>query len=183
MSDYNLRITVRNAHLLRAIRSRFESAAEWARALEIPYTTLMPLITMKKSPFKKDGDLIKPAELLCFGLEATPDELWPPEIVNRPPRKSTAEVEIAAADLPQIMDESPERIEMRMLISNLASDLNPREARAISIRYEEGATWDDIGKEFGVTRERARQITIKAEGKMKRSAYCKGIKNYNQAAL
>jgi RNA polymerase primary sigma factor len=51
-------------------------------------------------------------------------------------------------------------------VSEALADLTPREQRILRIRFGIGSTADhtleEIGKEFGVTRERIRQIEAKA---------------------
>ena len=41
-------------------------------------------------------------------------------------------------------------------------DLIPREQKVLWMRFMEFKTYEEVGKEFGVTRERVRQIEIKA---------------------
>ena len=61
----------------------------------------------------------------------------------------------------------------RMVIEALA-DLTPREQRILRMRFGIGGatdhTLEEIGKEFGVTRERIRQIEAKALAKLRHGA-------------
>jgi RNA polymerase primary sigma factor len=59
-------------------------------------------------------------------------------------------------------------------VSEALADLTPREQRILRIRFGIGSTADhtleEIGKEFGVTRERIRQIEAKALEKLRHPA-------------
>jgi len=54
--------------------------------------------------------------------------------------------------------------------------LTEREQKAIRMRFEEGMFLKEIGKEFGVTQERMRQIVAKAIRKLRHPARCQYIK-------
>lgn len=55
--------------------------------------------------------------------------------------------------------------------------LHPRERRALELYFEEEKTLKEIGKEFGVTQERVRQIVSKAIRKMRNPIRVKLIRN------
>ena len=60
---------------------------------------------------------------------------------------------------------------LRDQLREIMSDLNPREQKILSLRFglEDGVTHtlEEVGKEFGVTRERIRQIEAKALDKIR----------------
>jgi RNA polymerase primary sigma factor len=63
---------------------------------------------------------------------------------------------------------------LRRIVSEALADLTPREQRILRMRFGIGSTADhtleEIGKEFGVTRERIRQIEAKALEKLRHPA-------------
>jgi len=69
-----------------------------------------------------------------------------------------------------------------IMTSALNGSLNDREERIIKLRYgiesEKEHTLEELGKEFNVTRERIRQIEVKAMKKLKRSGRTYPIKGY-----
>ena len=72
----------------------------------------------------------------------------------------------------QIMpSQSAARRLLRDQLREIMSDLNPREQKILSLRFglEDGVTHtlEEVGKEFGVTRERIRQIEAKALDKIR----------------
>ncbi len=77
--------------------------------------------------------------------------------------------------LPDVTTISPEKtaglVVLREQLKRAIQDLNPKERKIISLRYglEDGVehTLEEIGKMFGITRERVRQIEIRALEKLK----------------
>lgn len=49
--------------------------------------------------------------------------------------------------------------------------LSPRQQRVIYLKYREDYTYEEIGKELGITRERARQLVLKALSKLRHPRY------------
>lgn len=81
---------------------------------------------------------------------------------------------------------SPSQLAARRLLKGqmkeILVDLNPREQKILSMRFglEDGIvhTLEEVGKEFGVTRERIRQIEAKALEKMREHAASRKIVGY-----
>lgn len=67
-------------------------------------------------------------------------------------------------------------------IEDVLDTLNPRERRVVELRYglkdSKIRTLEEVGKEFGVTRERIRQIEAKALRKLRHPARSKKLKDY-----
>ncbi len=67
-------------------------------------------------------------------------------------------------------------------IKDILVDLAPREQKILSLRFglEDGVTHtlEEVGKKFGVTRERIRQIEAKALEKIREHRYIKKLKGY-----
>ena len=71
---------------------------------------------------------------------------------------------------------------LRKMQKEILSDLTPREQKILSMRFglEDGITHtlEEVGKEFGVTRERIRQIEAKALEKIREHRALKKLKGY-----
>ena len=73
-----------------------------------------------------------------------------------------------------------ENLEYRNKIDKMLKTLTPREERIIKLRYglEDNTihTLEDIAKEFGITRERVRQLEVKAIRRLRHPSRLKIIK-------
>jgi RNA polymerase sigma factor (sigma-70 family) len=179
MSDFNLKVTVRNAHLLRAIRSKFDSAADFSRATGICQSKVSALITMRESPLLKNGLPSPLADLVCDFLGKNFEELWPGKMAEMRRKKASHEVEMSMAEVEQLADPMNQARQRKMLVG-WAGNLRPRELQAITLRME-GATLEEAGEALGVTRERFRQIEAKALRKMRDAARRQGVQQFEDA--
>ncbi|TSC92392.1 MAG: RNA polymerase primary sigma factor, partial [Candidatus Berkelbacteria bacterium Licking1014_85] len=81
---------------------------------------------------------------------------------------------------------SPEEATIYQLLKGHISEsiqiLSPREQRILKMRFgldgERTHTLEDVGREFGVTRERIRQIEAKALQRLKKNEESKKLKDY-----
>ncbi|MFH0937056.1 MAG: RNA polymerase sigma factor RpoD [Candidatus Daviesbacteria bacterium] len=79
-------------------------------------------------------------------------------------------------------DEQATRALLRGHLDEVLDTLSPREKRVLQLRFglEDGKqrTLEEVGKEFGVTRERIRQIEAKAIRKLKHPTRAKKLRDY-----
>ncbi len=78
--------------------------------------------------------------------------------------------------------QSASRKLLKSHIADILSELTPREQKILKIRFglEDGVTHtlEEVGNEFGVTRERIRQIEAKALEKIREHKHLKKLKDY-----
>jgi len=71
---------------------------------------------------------------------------------------------------------------LRGRLKEILTDLSPREQRILEMRFglKDGITHtlEEVGQEFGVTRERIRQIEAKALERMRQHKGSKELKGY-----
>ena len=181
MSDFNLQVTVRNAHILRRIRAQYGSNAEMCRETGLAPNQVSSLLTMREQPFRKDGTLTSAAEGLCSALGATPSELWPKEMANIKARRARYEIELTQAKAMAIAGSPETQVMQRQLLEKWMQNVNPADLEVLAMS-QSGMTLDEIGREMGRSRERVRQRIAKAERRIREAAYRDGVKAYHEIA-
>ena len=169
--DFNLKVTVRNGRLLKAIRKRYESVADLARKMGQHPSSVNSLVTMKLKPINEKG-WTEMALNVAAMVGKEPEDLWPKNMREIKLKKATAEVSMDLDSVKQIMaDGSSEKsLSQISAIKKLSADLSPREERILQLRWIEDHTLEECGKIFGVSKERIRHIESKAFRKMKKKA-------------
>jgi len=183
MSDFNIKITVRNARLLRAIREKYATASELARVSGVSKTAVAALVTMRAQPFLQDGSLSSAAEGIVSALGVPADDLWPNHIARLKAKRAQIEIEMDADQFAAIASDDPEKTTIyRQAISRWSRQLTDRERTALAIHHS-GGTLDDVGKAVGcVSRERARQIVVRAERRIREKARLDGVRAWGDIA-
>lgn len=180
-ADFNVQIRVRNGRLLRAIREQFGTAAELCRVSGINRSGVSALLSMRSTPFRKDGSLTSVAEAIVSALGIPAGELWPDHIAHLKARKATVEIDIDADGLAALSSDvdADTVLSCRKAIQMLAVGLTDRQVYVLSQRMT-GANLDDVAREIGVSRERVRQIENAAVRKMRVKALRQGIRSLEQ---
>ena len=169
--DFNLKVTVRNGRLLRAIRARYSSVADMCRKMGRSHQTVNKLITMKAVPYNSKGwtDLA----LDIAGMVARdPEDLWPDHMRELRLRKSTSEVNLDLDDVKKLVQEgsSEKTISQLSALSQFSKNLTPRERDVLARRFAHDQSLDECAASLRVSRERVRQIETKAFRKMRKVA-------------
>lgn len=176
MDDAPFRITVR-LHNNRIIRARerlgWKSQAEACRATGYHGSNWCALESMKDSPVDRNGDWTHDAKKMAEVLFSDPEDLWPKEA--RRAFKAKAVREMSFESVRALMGDPPDRrlvstVETAESVDRLThamEKLTQREKRVIEARFWEEKEYAEIGKEFDLSRERARQIEQSAIGKLR----------------
>lgn len=180
MKDYRISVKVRNNRLLKAIEEAGgKPGNKWCDKNGLTYKMVNDLINMTISPLLETGELSKTASMLCDVLGKIPDELWSAEQL-RPLEKNFSELEM---DYQQVVAMLPsdeqsylpdfyklENEQTRSLIESALATLTVKERAVMRLRFEDDLTLEECGEMLGVTRERVRQIEIKALRKLRHPA-------------
>jgi RNA polymerase sigma factor (sigma-70 family) len=177
MTDYRVRVSVRNARLLRAIeQAGHRPGAPFAAAVGISYAmALLPYLNLTRSPLNREGLLRECAWALCDYLGASPSDLWSDDQLQ-PLKRNHATFELDAERVQALIsrrdrDDDPERSASRAQVTRLlqvAMDrLTTREAQVLQGRFFDDLTLEEIGQRLGVTKERIRQAEFKALRKLR----------------
>ena len=172
----------RQGDLHNAIKRTGLGLMEVARRAGLSYRCFSSVLNLRSKPSRATCDKIQKA-LAEAGEFLDVFEIWPEKFV--PLKKSltieqTEEVEVTqlndfhngiAASIPEFCEE-----EISRATELLETLLDDRERRAVKMRCGfdgKASTWEEIGNAFGVSRERARQITNLGFAKLRRK-YKKG---------
>lgn len=188
MSDYEIKVKARNNRILSRIRERgYATVAAFCTAHNLTYSKVGQIVTMRLPATMTGKDGKKrwrvPVLDLAEALGVDPSELFTERQAGGGVRQFTTlmheDALVALAeikpDVPAL--ETPEDVARRedrdRWLTNALSALTERERGVIEARFGiNGAekTGDEIGHEQGVTRERIRQIEIKALRKLREHA-------------
>lgn len=181
MSDYNIKIHVRNNRILKRIRDQYGSSAKMCRETGMRETAVSALLCFREKPFLQDGSMSATAQDLCSALRATPEELWPNDMANILAKKATYETEISQAEALALCSDSEKDVMVRQLISKWSECLSDRQKIAVEALMA-GTTAVELGRELGVCGARAQQIQLKALRKMRLHAVMDdNIRTYQEA--
>lgn len=178
--DFNLKVTVRNARLLDAIECKFGSQSAFAKAIGRNFSSINNLVTFSVKPINEKGWTHLALDV-CAGLGLQPDDIWPKHLEELQLKRSTAKIKMNLDDVSALMagtSSAETKIAQLQAISELSKDLTDRQRKALVMYYVEGKTVEEMGEELRVSRERANQIKIKAESKMRKKAKTLGYYNF-----
>jgi RNA polymerase sigma factor RpoD-like protein len=167
--------------------------ADQARTIRIPVhmvETINKLIRVQRS-FIQDLGRDPMLEELGFEMEMTVDKVREIQKISQEP--VSLETPIGEEDDSHLGDfiedkntvspmDSTSNEMLKVRLKEILSTLNDREANVLSLRFglEDGKprTLEEVGKEFGVTRERVRQIESKALRKLRHPSRAKDLKDF-----
>lgn len=176
--DFNIKVTVRNGRLLRAIRDQFGTATELARVAGISKSQVTALVTMKSRPFLQNGDLSSAAEAIVSALGIPADDLWPEHIRRLKAKRATVEIEMDAQTFAGIASDDPEQQTVyRLALEKWGGALTDKE-RDIVARRSAGEVYESCARDYGVGKERIRQIEYKAFRKVRKAALHDGVREF-----
>ena len=169
--DFNLKITVRNGRLLKAIRERYESVSDLARKISRNPSSVNSLVTMRKAPTNQHGwtDLALDVSAM---VGKDPEDLWPEHMREIKLKKSSAEVSLDLDSVKNILSNGSVEKNLSQItaLKELSERLTPREKEVLNRRFHEKQSLEEVAKVFNVTRERVRHIEAKALRRMRMRA-------------
>ena len=188
MHEYRVRISVSNNLLRTAIeKAGFKSQADFARTNDINQQHLNALIGLRFPPINTDGSFSVLANRIMEALDALPTELWTEEQLTMALPKSSSTGSFDAKQLAQLQNrmtvnqiehDVEDDVDKNMLknkVNEILEVLTPRENKVIKLRFGldgcEEHTLEELAKIFDLTRERIRQIEMKALRSIKRADY------------
>lgn len=178
MSDYRVKITIRNDRLLSKMEEMgFKSVMQFCKHTGMPYVNTNCIFNGRLSPIKENGDVKKNVKLLLENLDMTVEEAFTTRQLEGF-SKNSFETKVKEKQLLQIINK-PKNLEMKAIendvkltLSNIFSRyLSPKYEKVLRMRYGIGLdtehTLEEVGLVLQTTRERVRQIELKAIEKLK----------------
>lgn len=180
MSDYRVRITVRNARLLRAIeKAGHRPGPQFAATVGIEYgSQLLPYLNLTRSPLNQEGLLRVCAWALCDYLGAAPSDLWSDAQLQALERNASG-FDIDETKLQELIagvrpSEDPmamaSRNQAARLLHSTMGLLSAGEAQVIYARYFGDCTLEQVAQQFNTSRERIRKIEMTAMKKLRKAS-------------
>lgn len=194
MKEYRIDLKVRNNLILSRIEEMgFPSALSFCNKIDISYTQLMQVLNMRKSIYKKNGEIRDFIVKLCSALNSSIEELFSANQMEAELKTNKHTLEVNEAEMKFMLQNSNEVLSLEdgifeeqksKAIDNLLSLITPRERMVIEMRNGLGdydaMTLKEIGEKIGCGVERTRQIEAKALRKLRWPGRTEEIKNYLQ---
>jgi len=183
--EYRIKISVRNNLILKAIEDAgYESVAHFCRSNNINLVSMHNIVGLKMSPIGKKGEFCKVAKQTMEALCLCPTDLWTSEQLNMSISSNVREFSVEEDELFKIMTggisdmlngDDPEKqflhADLKNDMGKAIASLTPREAEVLRLRFGlddgEELTLEEASHRFDVTRERIRQIEVKALRKLR----------------
>jgi len=178
MSDFNVKMTVRSARILAAIKDKFGSQAEMARQTGIGMHQVNAFVTLRALPVGLKG-WTGAAETFASALGAYPSDLWPDHMRDVKLKRATAELSLGLEQVLAIAADDT-NAGLGDLLGKASSGISERYLTAVAMNNA-GATLDEVGDHLGVTRERARQIITKGMRQMRGKLERLGVRELSDA--
>ena len=175
MSDYRVRINIRNNRLLKAMEARgFTSATKFEKSYGLHNYSMINLVNGSYAPLDKKGE-IKPfvkeiLEILNISLE---DAFTEKQLKGF--KKNSFTIEAKESQLTQIAEmKKPLEIsliekDVKTLIDTYVYSLPEKHRKIVKAIIYENRTLKDLAKELNVSRERVRQLFKNAIRKLRTS--------------
>ena len=188
--DYLVEIKVKNNLLYKKIKDAgYVNMADFAKKNSLCYQTLIKYLNFSRAPIdEKTGNWNKTFLSISDALRCMPEDICPPQHFNRALKKNKAKLEAGAEEIAGYITGNADTANLALnhiiqrenddLIQEAIAKLTDREQDVIRRRYGfygDPQTYDEIGKSYGITKERIRQIEAKALREMRGPSITKEI--------
>ena len=190
--DIRVEVKVRNNLILRMMEGkRIETVSELSTLIGKPNQPghLGDLINMKTPARNSDGSWRQMAIALATFFRCLPEDLFNDFQQTERLEKNRAHAEIAFGDIQSAIaaQQTPEialqRTELIATVKEALGKLTAREERVLRLRFGIDAvesTFEEVGRQLGVNRERVRQIEARALRKLRHPSYNRKLREASE---
>lgn len=192
MKEYRVEVKIKNNLIFQKIKEKgFPSVSSFCREYKISENTMSKLTNLRKSAFDERGGLRSTVQKLCDALNCLPEEIFPEFQLENAVKSNKRTIEMEEAEVKHYLerqemallpDESINKEDRNNLLYEMLLTLTPKETQILGLRFglQDGnpKSLEEIGKIFGVNRERIRQIECKAFRKMRHPSRAEELKEY-----
>ncbi len=191
IKEFRLKVSVRNNLLLSAIEAQgYVSVAEFERACELGLGSINNIVAMREAPILQNGEFSPKAKMIMEILGAAPTDLWTEQQLTIKLKTNTGERVIDASLVQHLLEQkdrtdylpSPEDLlleaEKSAIVNEVFGTLRQREKEVLHEKIINDSTYEQVGKIHGLSKERARQIEMKALRKLRQPERSKILKEF-----
>ena len=179
MKDYRIELKVKNNLLWQAMQFKgIKNAAHLSREVNLAPQVIGRYLNLTENVYDREGNYKKNFQKICDYFNMMPCELYPEERMNDPLIKNKGAIEVSQTELKTLsgVESDPVALihqdQVQDAVRNLIGLLTPRDAKAVKMRAgidDREHTFEEIGNELGVGKNRARQIYDTALRRMRYS--------------
>jgi DNA-binding CsgD family transcriptional regulator len=176
--EYAVKVTVRNGLILRQMKKLgIKSQTELAELSGVSPSMVGMLIRLKRRPLSAvTGEWLSVAFALSSALRLEPEELWTEKQRGMALESNSREVSMGEEEVMQLASgQGTEQMVQKVLTTRAVDSalklLPPREEQVVRRVFLENETLEEISDDLGVTRERVRQISLRALRRLKHKSH------------
>jgi RNA polymerase sigma factor (sigma-70 family) len=190
MKEFRIELAIRNNHIIERMRMcGYNNVAEFSRANGLNNCMIGNYINLKTPAVTKTGAWKQSALNLSDALKCMPGDLWTDLQREMGLAQNRREIRVDQADISAVFIDNPdpmqllEQKEFRIRLEETVSELDERLQDILRMRfalapYHREYTLREIGEIYSITRERVRQIEIRAIRKLRQPELSKRIRGY-----
>lgn len=178
--DYNIKLTIRNGPLMRAIRMRgYKSVSAFAKDVGLHASALYCYFNLRRAPIYKSGRWSETVLRMAKVLRLPPDSLFPLQHLEQALEHNSGELEVSKEELSLLLElpgpSDPEQLMIEAdklrVLDKMVATLPQRTQDILRMRFGldggEEMTLQQVADHYGLSRDRIRQIEATGLRKLK----------------